>query len=190
MNFRFPAVGEGGTESFGLFATNGEHMEPFFLEKITRAKSSIFIGTPYFIPGRRIIQALKKACQRGVEVKILIPMKADHPFVKEAAIPFLIPLLRAGARVYRYYPGFYHAKVFMVDDSFCDIGTANFDKRSFYLNNEVNCLLTSEALIEKIAAVIAYDLMQAEELTLPDLTKRSLVERTKGLFAITISRFL
>lgn len=186
----FPETTTEGSEQFGLLATNGQHIEEFFLRKINEAKSSIFIGTPYFIPGRKIVQALKNAIQNGVKVKILIPMRADHPFVKEAAIPYLLPLLHAGAEVYRYYPGFYHAKVFMIDKNYCDIGTANFDKRSFYLNNEVNCLFTSKTLIESISKVVDFDLQQSEQLTLPDLTKRSILERTKGIFAITISRFL
>ncbi|WP_349408859.1 cardiolipin synthase [Pseudalkalibacillus sp. SCS-8] len=190
FHFEFPPVEEKGKEKFTLFATNGEHMESFFLSKINEAKESIFIGTPYFIPGRKIVQALKTACQNGIKVKILIPMRADHPFVKEAAIPFLLPLLHAGAEVYRYYPGFYHAKVFMIDKSFCDLGTANFDKRSFHLNNEVNCLFTSQELIDTVLKVVDFDLQQSEQLQLPDLTKRSLLERTKGLFAITISKFL
>ncbi|MCF6138943.1 cardiolipin synthase [Pseudalkalibacillus berkeleyi] len=190
VELSFPEVQDQGTDDFGLLATNGEHIEDFFLKKISEAKQSIFIGSPYFIPGRKITQALKAACQNGVKVQILIPLRADHPFVKEAAIPFLLPLLHAGAEIYRYYPGFYHAKVFMIDKRFCDIGTANFDKRSFYLNNEVNCLFTSEKLIESIRKVVDFDLRQSEQLTLPDLTKRSLLERTKGLFANTISRFL
>ncbi|MGM7703110.1 cardiolipin synthase [Pseudalkalibacillus sp. Hm43] len=186
----FPDVSETGSEPFELLATNGQHMEEFFVNKVNEAKSSIFIGTPYFIPGRKLVQALKNACQNGVKVKILIPMRADHLFVKEAAIPYLLPLLNAGAEIYRYYPGFYHAKVLMIDHSFCDIGTANFDKRSFYLNNEVNCLFTSETLIEKISKVIDFDLQQSEQLSLPDLTQRSILDRTKGLFANMISRFL
>ncbi|WP_261131128.1 cardiolipin synthase [Bacillus sp. Marseille-Q3570] len=179
-----------GDEAFALLATNGEHMEQFFLNKIEEAEKSIFIGSPYFIPGKRLVQALKKASKKGVRVTILIPMRSDHAFVKEAAIPYLLPLLAAGVEVYRYYPGFYHSKVFLIDRKFCDLGTANFDKRSFYLNNEVNCLFTSTSLIQKIEKVLEFDLQQSERLTLPDLRKRSILEKGKGFLALSISRFL
>ncbi len=181
---------EHGDDNFALFATNGEHMEQFFLKKIEEAKKSIFVGSPYFIPGKRLVKALKKASQNGIRVTILIPMRSDHVLVKEAAIPYVLPLLAAGVEVYRYYPGFYHSKVFMIDREFCDIGTANFDKRSFYLNNEVNCLFTSTSLIQEIEKVLEFDLQQSERLTLPDLRNRSILERGKGLVALSISRFL
>ncbi|WP_408008666.1 cardiolipin synthase [Pseudalkalibacillus sp. A8] len=179
-----------GDENFALLATNGEHMDQFFLKKIEEAKKSIFIGSPYFIPGKRFVKALKQASQNGIRVTILIPMRSDHPLVKEAAIPYVLPLLAAGVEVYRYYPGFYHSKVFMIDRKFCDIGTANFDKRSFYLNNEINCLFTSTTLIQEIEKVLEFDLQQSERLTLPDLRNRSILERGKGLVALSISRFL
>ncbi|WLD93202.1 cardiolipin synthase [Alkalihalobacillus sp. AL-G] len=189
----FPPVTEpveNGAQSFQIFATNGAYMAHFFLEYIENAEQSIFIGTPYFIPGRKMVLALIAAVKRGVRVTILIPMKADHAFVKEAAFPYLLPLLHAGADVYRYYPGFYHAKVMMIDRKVCDIGTANFDKRSFYLNDEVNCLFDSPDLIHKIEKILEFDIQESERLTLPDLGNRSIIDRGKEMFALSISRFL
>ncbi|WP_257347509.1 cardiolipin synthase [Pseudalkalibacillus decolorationis] len=178
------------TEHFQMVATNGAYIEHFFMEFIEKAEKSIFIGTPYFIPGPNLVKTLIKAVKRGVRVTLLIPMKADHPFVKEAAFPYFLPLLHAGAEVYRYYPGFYHAKVLMIDRKVCDIGTANFDKRSFYFNDEVNCIFESPALIKEIEKVIAFDIEESERLTLTDVGNRSILQRGKEIVALSISRFL
>ncbi|MFP3340537.1 phospholipase D-like domain-containing protein, partial [Micrococcus sp. SIMBA_131] len=77
-----------------------------------------------------------------------------HPLVKEASYEYLVELIQAGGEVYQYMNGFYHAKVLVIDDSFCDIGTANFDQRSFHINGEINCLLHSSNFVSEIKEVI------------------------------------
>jgi cardiolipin synthase len=173
-----------------VIPTDGKSMHDFFLKHINKARSTIFIGTPYFIPGKNIKRALINAVKRGVHVTILLPAKGDHPFVREAAIPYLYSLLKSGCSIFRFYQGFYHSKVFIIDDTFCDIGTANFDKRSFHLNNEVNCLVFSKSFIATVQGVIDIDIQRSEQLTLPQLQGRSTLERGKELFATTISRLL
>ena len=57
----------------------------------------------------------------------------------------------------------------MIDDQICDIGTANFDKRSFYLNEEINCYTYDQNYIEETLEVLRYDQSHAKQMSLKDI---------------------
>lgn len=96
-----------------------------------KAKKSLIIATPYFVPSKEMVKELKAALNRGVNVKILVPFKSDAILLKQAAYPYLKDMLHAGAEIYQYRNGFFHGKVTIIDGEIVDIGTANFDNRSF-----------------------------------------------------------
>ena len=169
-----------------LVPTEGILLEDLFSKLISQAEQSIFIGTPYFIPSKRVFSLLREAIKRGVSVTILVPYKSDHILVKEASHPYLRTMLKDGAEVYQYLKGFYHSKVFLVDDRICDIGTANFDKRSMYLNYELNCLIYDPAFIRKVKHILTEDLLDSQKISLQDLSRVSIKETA----ARTISYFL
>jgi cardiolipin synthase A/B len=146
-----------------IIATDGYGLEDMFFQFINHAEKEIIIGSPYFIPSDTIIQALEKAIEKEVQVKLLIPMKADHPFVKEAGIPYYKRLKEKGADVRLFDQGFYHGKLFIVDDRICDIGTANFDRRSFYLNKEVNVITYDKDFIMKVRSAYMKDFEESIE---------------------------
>jgi cardiolipin synthase len=120
----------------------------------------------------------------------MVPYTADHFLVQEASFRYLRKLLAAGASVYQYKNGFYHAKTIVIDDKICDIGTANFDKRSLFLNKEINCFLYDPAFIKRVKAVIETDIRDAERLTLAELNKANLYRSVKEGLAGAISYFL
>ena len=96
------------------------------------------------------MKELLRALKRGVSITIVVPFTADHLLVQEASYRYLRTLLKAGAQVYQYKKGFYHAKSLVIDDKICDIGTANFDKRSLFLNKEINCYFHDPAFVATI----------------------------------------
>jgi cardiolipin synthase A/B len=182
---------EGAQKEFMLVHSNGDAVYRFFYEKIQRTKKSILIGSPYFIPGKKMNRALLRALKRGVKLTLLIPMKPDHILVQEASFLYLKPLLEAGAEIYQFHEGFYHSKVVMFDEEICDIGTANFDFRSFFFNDEINCIFTEKAYIQEVKKVIESDLARSEKLTLKHLKKiRTLKVRLKEAAGFIISPFL
>ena len=63
-----------------------------------KAKKSLIIATPYFVPSKEMVKELKAALNRGVNVKILVPFKSDAILLKQAAYPYLKDMLHAGAR--------------------------------------------------------------------------------------------
>ncbi|MFD1020053.1 cardiolipin synthase [Thalassobacillus hwangdonensis] len=147
----------GGKMEIRVIPTDGFELEGEFLKMIREAKKSIRIGSPYFIPSRALMDELKLALQRNVSITLLCPLKSDHPLVKEAGIPYMEELYRAGGNVHWFSNGFYHSKVFAVDDAFCDIGTANFDRRSLFLNKEVNTIIFDQTFVQEVTAAFMED---------------------------------
>lgn len=61
----------------------------------------------------------------GIDVKIMIPNKPDHPFIYRATMYYAAAMVAVGAEVYIYDNGFLHSKTVVVDGDICSIGTAN-----------------------------------------------------------------
>lgn len=128
------------------------------LEAISSAKKSIYITSPYFIPGESLMDALIIAIQSGLDVKILIPGVSDSKMVNAAASAYYTELLRYGAKIYKYNKGFVHAKTMVVDGSLAVVGSANMDYRSFDLNFEVNAMVYSENIARQLTEIFDNDL--------------------------------
>lgn len=157
-----------------------------YIKMILSAKEYIYIQTPYFIPDESLADALRIACLSGVDVKIMIPNKPDHPFVYWATISYAGDLLKAGAEVYIYQNGFLHAKTIVVDGKIASVGTANIDVRSFRLNFEGNAFLYSSVVAGKLVDSFMEDIGLSTQ-----MTKKLYDKRTFGIrFKESISRLL
>lgn len=150
-----------------------------YLRLICKAKKNIYIQTPYFIPDDAVLDTLKIAAMSGVEVKVMIPNKPDHPFVYWATYSYIGDLLSSGAHCYLYNDGFLHAKGIMVDGLASSYGTANMDIRSFELNFEVNVVIYDSKTTKILENIFIQDLKLCRELTKYDYDKRSLGIRIK-----------
>src|SRR5699024_4986358 len=115
-----------------------------YMQMISNAAHKIYIETPYFIPDDSILEALRLAGLSGIDVRVMIPNKPDHPFVYWASMSYIGELLEAGVRFFTYERGFLHSKVVIADDFISSVGTANLDIRSFKLNFEVNAFIYDE----------------------------------------------
>ncbi len=150
-----------------------------YLELFHKARNHIYIQTPYFVPDDAVLSALEVAAKSGVDVRLMIPCKPDHPFVYWASYSYVGDLLAAGARCYTYQNGFLHAKGVMTDGRVCSYGTANMDIRSFELNFEVNAVIYDEETTEKLEAAFLKDLENCREITLEEYRERGLLIRIK-----------
>jgi cardiolipin synthase A/B len=146
-----------------------EKIEFLVLAAINAARRSVRIMTPYFLPDDRVITALALAAMRGVEVDIVVPERSNHPAVDCAMRAHVDPLLQAGCRMWFHAPPFNHSKLLAVDESWCFVGSANFDTRSFTLNFEINvevyCAITAlrvndEILGSRMAPLLSRTLSQ------------------------------
>ncbi|PLR96648.1 cardiolipin synthase [Bacillus sp. T33-2] len=185
----FPLLEEGKVRQ-QFVPSKGVFLEDILSTMIRKAETSITIGTPYFVPSRKIMEDLLAALKRGVSLTILTPFKSDHPLVKEASYYYLRPLLKHGATVYQYLNGFYHAKVMVIDDTLCDIGTANFDNRSFFINYELNCLIYDKLFIRKVMSILQKDFLDSRKMAISELTTFNPFRTLRETAARTISFFL
>ncbi len=149
----------------------------FFLNCINNARSRIWIASPYFVPDFQVMNALQLAALRGVDVRILIPEKADSHLVRIAAYSYLVQACQTGIGIYRYQPGFMHQKVILVDDRYAAIGTANLDNRSMRLNFEITAINTSQTFIAEVEAMLTDDLANSRLMTESDYQDRSILFR-------------
>lgn len=135
-----------------------ETIHRLFFGAITLARSRVYVTTPYFIPDRAIIVALQTAAMRGVDVRLLLPRRNNHPFVGQAGRSFYEELLEAGVAIHEYGPGMIHAKTMVVDGTVAMVGSANMDLRSFRLNFEVHALVHDATTAAQLEACFEADL--------------------------------
>jgi cardiolipin synthase len=102
------------------------------------ARERVVITTPYFVPDEALVQALKTAVLRGVEVHLVVSHLTDHILVKFAQRSYYSELLLAGIQVHLYKGRFLHAKHVTFDDEIALLGSSNVDIRSFVLNAEIS----------------------------------------------------
>lgn len=136
-----------------------------YLRLFHKARHHIYIQTPYFVPDDAVLSALKIAAGSGIDVRLMVPCKPDHPFVYWATYSYVGELVDAGAKCYTYENGFLHAKGVMVDSRVSSYGTANMDIRSFELNFEVNAVIYDEETTERLEEIFLDDLTRCREVT-------------------------
>lgn len=157
-----------------------------YFKMVTDARERVYIQTPYFIPDDSMLEALKVAGLSGLDVKVMIPCKPDHPFVYWAGLSYIGELLEAGVRFYTYENGFLHSKTFIMDDFVTSIGTANLDIRSFKLNFEVNAFIYDGEVNRKTVEQFNLDLEHCKEITIKEYQQRSNIVKLKE----SVSRLL
>ena len=150
-----------------------------YVKMINSAKKSILIQTPYFIPDASVFEAIKIAAASGVDVRIMIPCKPDHPFVYWATYWYCGGLLKYGVKVYIYEYGFLHAKTLVIDGTVASVGTANFDVRSFKLNFECNAVIYDTKTSQMLYDIFMDDLNYSMELTRELYLERGVLIRFK-----------
>jgi cardiolipin synthase len=122
-------------------------IEDAYLAALTEAHSDIMIACAYFLPGRRIRQALIEAAQRGVRVRLLLQGHPDHLLIHSAALAMYDRLLGAGVEIREYQPAHLHAKAAVVDSEWATLGSSNIDPFSLWLSREANLVLRDASLV-------------------------------------------
>jgi cardiolipin synthase A/B len=169
----------------GVNHTNTEAM--YFLA-IASARETIQMTTAYFAPRPMFVEALEAAAARGVRVEIIVPgPHIDKQLVRSAGRAVYADLLDSGVSIHEYQPTMLHAKTLVIDGRWCSIGSANFDNRSFALNDEATLCVQSERVAEQLATAFAADRDQSERIEPSRWTWRSPAERV-GEAVATLTR--
>ena len=142
--------------------------ETVYLNIINQAQRYVYIYTPYFAVGETMLEALKAAAKRGVDVRLVLPGIPDKKLVFRLSRSYYLPLLQAGVRIYEYTPGFLHAKCWVSDDRAAVVGSINMDYRSLFLHFECGALLLYNSQVIALRDDVLRTLPECREVQLAD----------------------
>jgi cardiolipin synthase len=131
---------------------------------LNEASDRVWIATGYFVPDDIILAALELAACRGVDVRLLISERNDHPWLVVVGRSYYGQLLAAGVRIFEYSVGINHAKIMLADDQWSMVGSANLDYRSMRLNFELNLLVRSTERNAELAGIFEHDFGLCQEI--------------------------
>ena len=133
------------------------------------------------MPDDLVINTLCEAARRGVRVEIITPNQhIDQAMVRYVSRERWGPMLAAGVRFYEFQPTMFHCKYMIVDDCWVSAGSANFDNRSFRLNDEANLNIHDRAFAAEHVRVFEEDKERSEEVTRARWKRRPFGERAIG----------
>ncbi len=116
------------------------------------------MASPYFVPDTGILDAIRLASYRGVDVRLLCLLHPDKYIAFYAAHYYWSDLMGVGMKIYQYAKGMMHSKIMLVDGQWGMVGSANLDNRSLHLNFEAGCILHTPALVADLEAGFLRDL--------------------------------
>jgi cardiolipin synthase len=146
-------------------------------EAANTSRQRLWIASPYFVPDEGVLTALQAAAIRGVDVRILIPERADHLLVWLSAFSYFEESIPYGVRIFRYQRGFLHQKVMLVDHRLAAVGSANLDNRSFRLNFEITGFSPDPAFVDAVARMLEADFEASVEARVEDFSAKPFLFR-------------
>ncbi|UKK49901.1 cardiolipin synthase [Prevotella sp. E13-17] len=171
--------------------TTNDAMRYFYVNAINDAKDSIRIINPYFTLRPCITKALKRAIKRGVKVELMISAKSDIPLTPDCAFYNMHRMMKKGAHVWLYQPGFHHSKIMMVDGKFCTIGSTNLDARSLRFDYEENAVIIDKETTLELDHMFDRDKHESIYMTKEVWNEfRTPWQKFRGWFAHLLSPFL
>ncbi len=157
---------------------------------ISSAKKYFYIQTPYFLPTEPILAALQIAALAGVDVRLMIPERADATVTHLATCSYLKDVLKAGVKVFFYQRGFLHSKLMVSDDALSTVGSTNMDFRSFEHNFEVNAFMYDESTALRMKEIFIHDQRECIPVYLKNWEKRPVRQKVKESVVRVLSPLL
>ena len=190
----FPAPREVGDDLVTIVANKSEtedrSLYGTYLAAFKNAKSRLWITHAYFAPNNELLEAMKDAVKRGVDVRLIVPGFTDSRIVLQATRSTYTDLLDAGVKIYQLEDAFLHAKSVVIDGAVSIIGSANLDMRSFIHNDEANAIIVSREIGRRMDEAFKRDMNNAHAIELDKWENRSVWQRLKELGARMMSFWL
>ena len=136
-----------------------------YLLSLGRARQQVTITCSYFVPDFKLRRAIRKALERDVKVRLLVPKNSDVPISQLAGEGFYGKLLRWGVEIYQWKPSVLHAKTAVIDGSWATIGSSNLDGWSLRMNRETNIVVIDPLEGEDLESTFDADLRHSDALT-------------------------
>lgn len=143
------------------------------VKAISCAQRYIYVETPYFLPTEQVMAAFQTAALSGVDVRLMIPKKADAFITHKGTMSYLDELMKSGVKVYLYRAGFLHSKLWVADDEWASVGSTNLDFRSFEHNFEANAFFYDEKTVCAMKEIFLEDMKKCMTLSQKIWDKRS-----------------
>jgi cardiolipin synthase len=164
----YPTAGDGGPHPVHVVLggpdRRNEPIAKSIVSLINEASERVWIATGYFVPDDIVLAALELAANRGVDVRLLISERNDHPWLVTVGRSYYQQLLAAGVRIFEYSAGVNHAKMAIADRQWSMVGSANLDYRSLRLNFELNLLFHSANENAALAGILEQDFALSTEI--------------------------
>ena len=146
---------------------------------LNTARQRVWLTAGYFGPNEPLLTALQLAAERGVDVRMLVAGKSDHPMLVNIGRSYYEELLRYGVKIYEYDAGFNHAKVALVDQESLMVGSANLDVRSMRLNFELNAFVRDPSTAAALERMLIRDMQVSHRIIAEEFARRSRWQRWK-----------
>lgn len=140
-----------------------------FQTQAISAERSIWIATAYFAPSVAEVEALNGAARDGVDVRILVPSRNDHPWVAWLARRYYRRLLTNGVRIWEWQGEMMHAKTSVVDGRWTRVGSTDFNLLGVAINYELDAIIEDPTLGHEAEQMFLADLENSREVSLPHL---------------------
>jgi cardiolipin synthase A/B len=179
----FPALPQAGSSSVAvvpsspLAAMSGAGR--VYAISLAAAAKELWIANSYFLPDDATVGLFVAAVKRGVDVRVIVPSdeENDVPATKAGGRSSFGPLIEGGVKIYEYQPTMFHLKTMVADGIFSTVGSANFDDRSFHLNEEINLFVYDAAFAGLMKERYQRDLLRCRLYTHAMWKQRSLKKR-------------
>ncbi len=145
--------------------TSNKIIRTFYINAINNAKDSIKLVNPYLTLTTKVKKALKRAAKRGIKLEIMVSARSDIPLTPDCVFYNVHKLMKRGADVYIYKPGFHHTKIIMVDGRFCTVGSANLNSRSLRFDYEENAVIIDPCTTAELSRMFDSDKARSFKLT-------------------------
>jgi cardiolipin synthase len=175
----FPRLHEAGDQVIRVVGSDGG-TSPIYsslISAIAAAKKYVYLTTPYFAPDAQLLDAIKAASLRGVEVKLVLPGRSNVPVAFAAGRSHYQELLDSGVEIYERQHAWLHAKTAVIDGVWSTVGTANLDRRSFLFNHEINAFILGTDFAQRLEALFERDRMHSRRVVAHEWQQRPVVQR-------------
>ncbi|MEO7455489.1 MAG: phospholipase D-like domain-containing protein [Gemmatimonadaceae bacterium] len=136
------------------------------------AERSIWIATAYFVPSWSELEALIGAARDGVDVRILVPQRNDHPWVTLMTRRYYRRLLTNGVKLYEWKGTMMHAKTSVVDGRWVRVGSTDFNPLGVAINYELDAVIEDVTLGARAEEMFLQDLEHSREVTMQSRSVR------------------
>ena len=141
-----------------------------YINKINTAKKEIVILSSYFLPGKKLINTLKRAAQNNVNIKLILSGISDVPMARRASCHLYSKLLRFNIELYEWKKSVLHGKIAVIDANWTTIGSFNLNNLSSFASIEMNVAIDSEEFAKDYLVHLNEIISQCEKITSETIT--------------------